>query len=248
MRRNDWIGLLTSFLVHALLLVTFLFITTTPEPVTAGFLEVEFGPLAQGRPVQQAPEPREEDVETEAEEQVEETPPPEIPDEETKPVDLPDQPEPVVEEEVINTPETDVIAPEQVQPDEVQQDSDTQNESTESTGGGQPEGTDGDESGQDGAGAEEAKTAPFVLEGIDRVPLRTTLPQYVDKVNAIIQVRITVSPKGRIIRVIPVRKGNASLERAVTQVLLQRWQFNPLAPNVPQENQTGTITFRFRLE
>lgn len=248
MKKNDWLGLGTSILLHALLLITFLFITTKPEPVTAGFIEVEFGPVTQGRPVQEAPEPEVEDVQAETEQQAEETPPPQVPDEESKPVDLPDQPTPVVEEETVQTPETEVIAPEKVKPDETQRDSESETAAAVNTGGGQPEGTKGEDSGQDGAGAEETKAAPYVLEGIDRVPVRTMLPQYADKVNAIIQVRITVAPNGRVMRVIPVRKGNASLERAVTQALLQRWQFNPLASNVPQENQTGTITFRFRLE
>jgi protein TonB len=29
---------------------------------------------------------------------------------------------------------------------------------------------------------------------------------------------------------------------------LQQWRFNALPPAAPQENQTGTITFTFRLE
>ncbi len=65
--------------------------------------------------------------------------------------------------------------------------------------------------------------------------------------NARIRVRITVNPDGRIVRRVPLLKGNPELEAAVMDAL-QQWRFNALPPGAPQENQTGTITFTFRLE
>jgi protein TonB len=82
---------------------------------------------------------------------------------------------------------------------------------------------------------------------LDRVTLTApTPPRSVVKENAIIRVRITVGPDGRVVRRIPLIKGNPRLEQAVMDVL-ERWRFNALPDNAPQKNQTGTITFRFRL-
>jgi protein TonB len=248
MEKNDWIGFWTSVAMHGLLLVLFFFITTKPQPVTAGFIEVEFGPLAQGRPVQRTEkeEPETDDPAQETEDQV--TSPEQIPEEVTKPVDLPDQLDPVLEDEVIRTPETETIVPEQ--PDRTEEEttsSDPASAVQGSSGDGQPDGASGANTGDEGASNEEVKAAPFVLEGIDRTQIRAPLPGYVDKVNAVIQMRITVDPKGRITRIVPLRKGNPQLERSVMGAL-RRWQFNALAPSVPQENQTGTITFSFRLQ
>ena len=233
--------------MHLGLLISFVYMKSEPEPLNAGFVEVEFGPFQAGRPVQRT-EQAEPEVEEPAEDpQPEEATPVQQAPEETKPVDLPDQVEPVVEEEVVQTPETETVAPEEATAEE-EDVIPTQTTAAEgSEGGGQPQGETGETTGQEGEGTEEVKAAPYVLEGIDRTPIRTPLPAYADKVNAVIQVRITVDPRGRITRSVPLRKGNAALEQAVMQAL-RRWQFNALAANVPQENQTGTITFRFRLQ
>jgi protein TonB len=77
--------------------------------------------------------------------------------------------------------------------------------------------------------------------------VRAPLPRYAEKVNAVIRVRVTVDPQGRIVRRLPLMKGNPALEQAVMEALA-RWRFNALPPDAPQENQTGTITFAFRLE
>ncbi|MFV1981708.1 MAG: energy transducer TonB, partial [Rhodothermia bacterium] len=164
----------------------------------------------------------------------------------SKPVDLPDQTV-IPDDPEIQSPDAD-----EIEPDPVERDSDPTNEAVIAAAPaarpeGQPQGHRGNETGVEGKGADAIKAAPYVLEGIDRVPLRTQLPQYDEKVNAVIQVRITVDPSGRIVRVLPLRKGNPTLEEAVMQAL-GRWLFNPLGPGAPRENQTGTITFRFRLE
>jgi protein TonB len=105
----------------------------------------------------------------------------------------------------------------------------------------------GDEAGDPGTGAQEEAAAPYDIEGLDRDPQRAPLPRYAEKVNARIRVQITVNPEGRIVRRIPLRKANPQLEAAVMSAL-QQWRFNALPPGAPQQNQTGTITFTFRLE
>ncbi len=103
------------------------------------------------------------------------------------------------------------------------------------------------ETGDPGEGATEEASAPYNIEGLDRDPEFAPLPSYTEKVNARIRVQITVNPEGRIVKRIPLIKGNPKLEAAVMDAL-QRWRFNPLPSEAPQENQTGTITFTFRLE
>jgi TonB family protein len=97
------------------------------------------------------------------------------------------------------------------------------------------------------ADTEEEAAAPYKIEGLDREPERAPLPRYAEEVNARIRVRITVNPDGRIMRRVPLRKYNPELEAAVMNAL-QQWRFNALPSGVQQENETGTITFTFRLE
>ncbi|WP_251979623.1 TonB family protein [Salinibacter ruber] len=118
-----------------------------------------------------------------------------------------------------------------------------QNRNPSQTSGGES----GDEPGDSGTGAQEEAAAPYKIEGLDREPERAPLPQYAEKVNARIRVRITVNPDGRIVRRVPLLKGNPELEAAVMNAL-QQWRFNALPSGVQQENETGTITFTFRLE
>ncbi len=233
-------------MIHIVLVLLFLTISAAPVPLTAGYLEVEFGEFSEGRPVQRAlrapAEKTLEDVQpAESKRQPEPTPVTE-----SKPVDLPDQTV-FPDDPEIQSPDAD-----EIEPDPVQRDPDPTNEAVIAAAPaarieGRPQGNTGSATGVEGKGADAEKAAPYVLEGIDRVPLRTQLPHYDEKVNAIIQVRITVDPSGRIVRILPLRKGNPTLEQAVMQAL-ERWRFNPLGPGAPLENQTGTITFRFRLE
>ena len=229
-----------------MLVLLFLTISATPEPLAAGYLEVEFGDFALGRPVQRA-------VPTQVEKTPEDVKPAETrrqpkpaPVTESKPVDLPDQAS-LPDDPEISSPDADEIEPEPVerQPDPTKEAVIAAAPAANIEG--QLEGETGNATGVEGRGADAEKAAPYVLEGIDRIPLRTQLPHYDEKVNAVIQVRITVDPNGRIVRVLPLRKGNPTLEEAVMHALGQ-WLFNPLGPGAPRENQTGTVTFRFRLE
>ncbi len=250
MTKNDWIGLSVSIAAHALLLFLMTFLTAaTPEMEQLGFVEVELGPFAEGRPVQQAPIENPEAADERPTEELEE-PQPEVaaPPEEARPVDLPDQPEEIVDEDVVASPDAETISPErQNNPEDVREEEDDASQPIRPLGSGATDGDVGAEGGEDGDGAEEELSAPFQIEGLDRNALVSPLPTYREKVNATIRVQITVNPQGRIVQRLPLLKGNPALEQSVMDALA-RWRFNPLPPNAPQEAQTGVVTFHFRLE
>ncbi len=260
-KKDDWWGLGASLGVHAALLVLFALLATgRPAEQQLGFVEVEIGPYAQGQPVEAA----EVDQPGEAEEQPAETPedaeepqpeaePPAQPEPEeaADPVDLPEQEEPVEAEEEVVTPEktTDepTIPAEPTEEKEEAEEPQPESEPAAASGGGAEEGRTGAEEGDEGEGAEEEEAAPFNIEGLNRDKVAGPLPQYAEKVNAVIRVRITVDPQGRVVERLPLVKGNPALERSVMDALT-RWRFNPLPPGAPQERQSGIVTFRFRLE
>ena len=265
MERDDWYGAGASLGVHAALLVLFWFLTAGAPPAQPlGFVEVDLGPFAEGQPVQQAQEeaaPEEPVPPTQEEEPapdpappVEESEPEEPAEESGTPVDLPDQEEPVQDEEQADapaeeapTPEEQTAPPEEApsepQPAEPEPEPEPPAEET----GGAEEGDTGAESGEDAEGEAPQESAPYNIEGLNRDPIQAPLPAYEEKVNAVIKVRLTVDPQGRVVRQLPLMKGNPALERSVLATL-ERWRFNPLPAGAPQENQTGTVTFRFRLE
>jgi protein TonB len=239
MTQRDWIGLVTSILLHVGLAVLAASLTATkPPPQQLGYVEVEFGKFSAGQPVD-ATEEVEEEAAPEAEEK---TPEPETEPEkaaeepETEQVDLPTEDQ--SSDEKIPPAEEEAEPPETEPQPEKDQVADEQKPSEE---------TGENETGDPGEGATEKASAPYNIEGLDRDPAFAPLPSYTEKVNARIRVQITVNPEGRIVRRIPLIKGNPKLEAAVMDAL-QRWRFNPLPSAAPQENQTGTITFTFRLE
>ncbi len=247
MRTDDWIGLGTSVLLHLLLLVLFAFTTvdrSVPED-QFGYVEVDFGPLAEGSPVQEAPEP---DPEPELDEpEPQERPEPEPQEleprpqpnlDETSPVDLPEQPQ-IPDPDQIEADDADDQGPEQQPEEEVV--------ATGSASGAE-DASEGAEEGEDGPGEEEEASAPFEIEGLDRSMVYSEMPDYQrGQRNITIRVQITVDPQGNVVRVFPLMRGDPELERAVTSAL-QRWRFNRLPPNAPQENQSGTVTIRYRPE
>ena len=248
MRKGDWLGLASSLLLHALLLLGFFMISAAPQPLAAGFIEVEFGPLSRGRPVQQAVEP--EAVETPAVDETKDQPP--RPAQDTRPegklVELPKQRFIPPEPETVRSPETEKVGADQATTATEAVVDGTARVRREAREGGNTSGSTGATTGDSGTGAEEKKSSPYQLEGLeDRTLLREVLPRYAEKVNAIIQMRISVDTRGQVVRIIPLRKSNPELEQAVMEAL-QRWRFDPLNPNAPQELQTGVVTFRFRLE
>lgn len=254
MHRSDWIGLGASLLVHAGLLIAFAFMTVASDPPPVGFVQVEFGEFNFGQPTQRTQAQRPETIPMEPEPQPErpeatETEEPEQPE---SPVEVPEQTASQPEDEVIPEPEQteDPQPPEPEETEEEPEETSSQEArepEPQPLGQGDPEGTSGSTDSDQGSGSDPQKTAPFSLEGLDRVPQRRPLPDYTANVNATITVNIVVNPQGRIVSMRPERKGNPALEQSVFRALRQ-WQFNELPANVPQENQEGAITFRFRLE
>jgi protein TonB len=250
MKRNDVVGLTTSLVVHVLLLALFSLTTLGArdyEPI--GYIEVDFGPLAEGRPVQQSVEEQVPDP-ADASEVVpeEEEPQPLSAPEEARPVDLPDEIETPAEDKVV-TSDVETISPEEQANPEDTNDDEAKPEVIPALPrtGGVEDGATGSETGDDGAGSEAEASAPYQIEGLNRIPLTAPPPPYAEKVNAEIRVRITVDPMGKVTRQTLLLKGNPSLEQAVLETV-RDWRFNPLPANAPQEPQTGIVTFRFRLE
>jgi periplasmic protein TonB len=248
MDRDDWIGLTVSVALHALVLFGLSVVTVAAvEEPAMGFVEVDFGSFSEGRPVSRAATRQPVTPQPEIEEPSEEEAPVAPPDV-AKPVELPELVAIPEDLETIQETETEVISPASEPEVELEEEAPepAPAPAIRPLGSGDPDGATNPEQGEDGTGAEETRRAPFQIEGLNRQAVQTILPRYTEQVNAIISVRITVGPSGRIIRRIPLIKGNPGLEQAVMQALAN-WRFNPLPANAPQENQTGTITFRFQL-
>ncbi len=230
----------------------------------ASFIEVEFGEFQSGT-LAEFSEVQEEQVakrpnpsEIKTEEPVEETPKPEEapenPTEEiTKQVDLSDQTE-TIEEEAVETPETEVVDPtknntEEVEeeieiPPQAQEDLETQEGAEES---GDIRGNTGETDVDAGVGTDEDKSAPYELkwEGdLERDPMVQPLPQNTANTEGVISVRFQVKPDGSVGLIIPLKKMNPELEKEVKRTL-RSWRFSKLPSGAPQQAQWGTITFRF---
>jgi protein TonB len=57
-------------------------------------------------------------------------------------------------------------------------------------------------------------------------------------------VQLVVSPSGQVTGVVPIRRISPAVDREVLNAVRQ-WVFQPLAGNVPQQSQRGTIEFIF---
>ncbi len=70
-------------------------------------------------------------------------------------------------------------------------------------------------------------------------------PPQVDIENEVeFKLKFWVLPDGTIGEVIPIKRGDAKLERIAIEYL-KKWQFEPLSPEVPQQKIWGTIPIRF---
>lgn len=178
-------------------------------------------------------------------------------EETTKPVNLPDEVEQIVSDEIVETPETDLIDPnvveitedviEEVAPPRTQQADQVQEGVAES---GDVRGARGAPNVDQGLGNDPDRSAPYDLqwEGeLNRNPMVQPLPSNRTNEEAVITIRFEVHPDGSLGRVIPLRKMNPELEREVMRTL-RSWRFSRLPSGVPQEPQWGTITFRFVLD
>ena len=76
------------------------------------------------------------------------------------------------------------------------------------------------------------------------VVYRPALPSASIKINLELRFRFWVMPDGSIGEVIPIKRGNADLERIAISYLKQ-WRFEPLPLNVPQQQMWGTIPIKF---
>jgi protein TonB len=114
--------------------------------------------------------------------------------------------------------------------------------------GGTPAATTGTAPAEAGADRRAQRSSPFQIDGLNRQLLRGREPQYRERVNADITAEIAVSPGGDVTFRRWIRKGGSpALERAVLDAL-RAWRFDALPPGAPQTQQTGQVTFRFRLD
>jgi periplasmic protein TonB len=266
---EDRFGLGVTGALHVVLLIIALLYTISfdvdnrPAYMEVTLGEFRSGTLAefaeeQAEEVATRPNPAEEEPEVPDPEITQPTETPQQPeDEATKPVELPEEVEPIEDDEVIETPETDIIDPQNVEITEEIEVEDTPPLSVEDeqvqegvVESGDVDGTTGDIDVDAGSGNNPDRSAPYDLqwEGeLDRSPMVQPLPSNQTNEEAVITVRFEVNPDGSLGRVIPVRKMNPELEREVMRTL-RSWRFSRLPSSAPQEPQWGTITFRFVLD
>lgn len=247
-RKEDRTGLAISVGLHVVMLLVLSFLTAAaPDEQQMGFLEVEFGPLSEGRPVQQAPVREQPEPEPEEEQPEEVERPPVAPPDDVKPVELPDADLDVPDEEVVDAPESEVIAPEasNTEEEQVDEEPEPEQEVVQPLGSGSLDPDQGEESGDEGTSNQEQASAPFRIEGLNREPVNTPLPAFLSQNSDVrVTVRITVDPLGNVTQALPVRRGDPAQDREVLRVV-RGWRFNPLPSNAPQEPQQGLITFVF---
>ena len=268
--REEKFGISVTTGIHLIVLVIALFMVTQPEAKQrTAFIEITLGEFQDGtlaefsREMEARPETRPDPVEAVSEEP-EPEPEPEVvpqpvpqPDETARDVDLPEQ-EQEIDAEVVTTPDTDLIDPQQ-QVEESQQVEETsapelaQEDEIEQRGEvetGDIRGIRGRPDVDQGIGTDPIRSAPFQLEwegDFNRAPVVQPLPNYVADTEAVISIRFEVRPDGTVGRLQPIIKANPELEREVLRTL-RTWRFSRLPSNLPQDTQYGTITFRFVLE
>ena len=95
------------------------------------------------------------------------------------------------------------------------------------------------------------KDRPYTIEGAAsaRQVITEVLPEYPPGLNkeAVIKIRFTVLPNGTVGEMVPILKGDTTLEELTLRAFRQ-WRFNPLPPDLPQISQAGVITFRYILK
>ena len=266
---EDRFGLGITTAIHlVILIIAILYTVNLKYEDRSAFMEVTLGEFRSGTIAQQAEVQREQvatrpnPIETQPDEPDPEiTQPEEVPqtpvEEVAKPVDLPDQIEEIEDEEIVETPDTDIIDPEAQEVTEdimeevvppAAQEAEQVTEGVEESG--DIRGARGDPNVDQGIGHTPDRSAPYDLqwEGeLNRSPMVQPLPTNRTNEEAVISIRFEVHPDGSLGRVIPLRKMNPELEREVMRTL-RSWRFSRLPSGVPQEPQWGTITFRFVLD
>ncbi len=84
---------------------------------------------------------------------------------------------------------------------------------------------------------------------IQREIYQKRLPEFPPGVQreATIRIQFTVLPNGLVGSTLLLQKGDTQLEN-LTLEAFKTWRFNPLPPSVPQTEQSGIITFHFKLK
>ena len=80
-----------------------------------------------------------------------------------------------------------------------------------------------------------------------KVIFKPKLPEAALRQATEIKLKFWVRPDGTVSRIEPLIISDLSLVR-IAEVYLQAWRFNTLSPDLPQKEQWGTITIRFRLK
>lgn len=267
--KEDRFGLgITGGIHFLLLIIALLYNISFDIDNRPAYIEVTLGEFRSGTIAEQAevqreqvatrPNPAETEPENPNPDIIQPVEQPQTPqDETTKPVNLPEEVEEIVNEEVVETPETDIIDPQTVETTEdiVEEEVPPQTREAEQiqegvTESGDVRGTRGEVDVDQGTGSNPDRSAPYDLEWegeLDRSPMVQPLPSNQTNEEATITIRFEVNPDGSLGRVIPLRKMNPELEREVMRTL-RSWRFSRLPAGVPQEPQWGTITFRFVLD
>jgi TonB family protein len=269
MEDDERFGASVTAAIHlVILIIALLYTVDFKTDQRAAFMEITLGEFRSGTIAQRAPVQRQEVATRPNPAEVQpQVPDPEIvrpvetpqrPVEETsKPVDLPDQIEEIIDDEVVETPETEIIDPQVVERTDniVEEVTPPRTQQAEQIRQGVPEsgdvrGAQGAPNVDQGIGHTPDRSAPYDLqwEGeLNRSPMVQPLPTNQTNEEAVITIRFEVNPDGSLGRVIPMRKMNPELEREVMRTL-RSWRFSRLPSGVPQETQWGTITFRFVLD
>jgi len=92
---------------------------------------------------------------------------------------------------------------------------------------------------------------PYAIEGAvaQRSVVYKIIPDYPENLQkeAVIKIRFTVLPDGKVGEMIPIIRADAKLEK-ITLDALRQWRFNPLPKNQSPRTETGVITFRYLLK
>ncbi len=92
---------------------------------------------------------------------------------------------------------------------------------------------------------------PYTIEGdaAKRTIVSQKIPRYPPGLQreAVVKIRFTVLPDGHVGAMLPIQKGDPTLDE-ITMKALRQWRFNPLPPGAEQKNVQGIITFRYELQ
>ena len=246
--RDDWKGLGASLAAHAALLLLFAVLAagTGPDedPYEAlGLVEVEMGPLQAAEPAPRAEKPRPEPPKPQPSTVAKDKPSPSA-----KPVEAP-KVKPTPDPEPVRTPKTERVDPQATTPGEAVPSPPKPDPSPTPAppAGGNPTTNGQNTSPSTAQGTAPAPAAPYSIEGLSRTPIATPLPSNPGAAG-IVRVRVVVAPNGSVKETIPLtRGGNAALDRAALNAV-RAWRFAALPPAAPQDDQQGTVTFRFTLD